>query len=61
MVEVAVLIYDEVSIDSPQFDAILFTIEGRAVWIPRSQVLDYDEAAREVTVPEWLAINEGLA
>jgi hypothetical protein len=39
--------------------AILFSIDGDEVWIPRS-LLELDESTHTVTVPEWFALKEGL-
>lgn len=40
--------------------AWLFAIDGDEVWIAKSQGV-LDEANSEVTVPEWLADEKGLA
>ena len=40
--------------------AWLFAIDGDEVWIAKSQG-ELDEANSEVTVPEWLADDKGLA
>ncbi len=38
--------------------AILLAIEGREVWLPVSQIIELDFDT--VTIPEWLAMEEGL-
>ena len=40
-------------------DAYLFTDGNSTVWLPRSQC-EWDPDAREMTMPEWLAIDRGL-
>lgn len=41
------------------------TVGGFEVWIPRSQVIDRGDLGSEepgyFTIPEWLAIQKGLA
>ena len=60
--------YDRVIARSHSQLAICFEIDGKQVWIPKSQITDCthdltcssgDESG-EVTIPEWLAIDEGL-
>lgn len=38
---------------------ILFQIDGKRHWLPRSQI-EVDTDAKQVTMPEWLAIEKGL-
>ena len=40
-------------------DAYLFTDGDATVWLPRSQC-EWDPDAREMTMPEWLAMDRGL-
>lgn len=42
-------------------DAAWFIFDGKRYhWLPKSQV-DYDPGSKTFTVPEWLAIDRGLA
>lgn len=46
--------------------ALLCQVDGKEVWIPRSQVLDDSEVNEEgdegvLVIPEWLALERGLA
>ena len=52
--------YDRVI--QPTDDAICFEIDGREVWIPKSQLQDDDpdEDGGTFEVPEWLAIDREL-
>ncbi|MEE8240113.1 MAG: hypothetical protein V3R16_02495 [Nitrospirales bacterium] len=38
--------------------AVLFSINGNGIWIPKSQIIDQDGGT--ITIPEWLAMEEGL-
>lgn len=38
-------------------DSVLFSIEDRDVWIPRSRLNDWDEQLKTFSIPEWLAID----
>ena len=40
--------------------AYLIDVEGREVWLPRSQVA-YDTFTQEATIPDWLAARAGLS
>ena len=40
--------------------AYLFVIDDNEVWLPKSQCLTLDVEAREVEIPEWLAVDKGL-
>lgn len=51
--------YDFVKLDDPAKKAILFRIEGKDVWLPRSQI-EVDEDQKMVTMPEWLATEKEL-
>lgn len=39
--------------------AVLFKINGKDHWLPRSQI-EIDRGGKVVTMPEWLAMNHGL-
>lgn len=46
--------------------AVLFVVptyeqETKDVWIPKSQLVEVREEDSVMVIPEWLAINEGLA
>ena len=60
MSEKVVIDYDEIELDREDLNAILFEIEERSVWIPRSLILNHDEDERTITVPEWFAIDKEL-
>ena len=49
--------YEEIINTSLQ--AIRFRIDGRPHWLPRREIL-VDEEEKTVTMPEWLAVNEGI-
>lgn len=51
--------YDEIVYDDERKLAILFKIEGKEQWVPRS-LLEVDKDAKTVTVPEWWAVRNGL-
>ena len=51
--------YDRIKIDDKKYKSILFTIGGKDVWLPRS-LIEVDEDAETVTLPEWKALDEGL-
>jgi len=40
-------------------DAYLFSDGDVEVWLPKS-LCEWDLAAKEMTLPEWLAIDRGL-
>lgn len=53
--------WESIPVDSIKIEteaAILFVIEGDEVWLPKSQIVEYD--ADEVTIPRWLAMEKGL-
>ena len=50
--------YDSIVIETDM--AICYSIEEKAVWIPKSLHLTEDEGARTVEVPYWFALNKGL-
>ena len=50
--------YDEVLWETDA--AILLRIEISRVWIPLRLIREHDEQEKEVSVPEWFAIQEGL-
>lgn len=45
--------HDGVILDEDQYQAILFKIEDKDVWIPRSLIVEFD--GDSVTVPQWKA------
>ena len=52
--------YQEILIDNPEkHDAILMVVEAKEVWLPYSLV-EIDRDNKEVTMPEWLAIEKEL-
>lgn len=40
--------------------AHLFDIEGEEIWIPKSQMDNWDPNRSTFTIPEWLAEEKGL-
>lgn len=44
--------------------AISLIIDGKLIWIPRSQIsnmeVDHDEKLMRLTLPEWLVLKHGL-
>lgn len=44
--------------DSPSDDAVLFFCQEELVWIPRSQLHDYDDEM--MVIPSWLADQREL-
>lgn len=45
--------------------ALLVEVDGRKVWVPRSQLLEENDVSEEgeeglLVIPEWLAIERGL-
>lgn len=51
--------YDFIKIDDAWRKAVLFAIDGEDVWLPRSQI-EISEEDKQVTLPEWLAVEKGL-
>ena len=49
--------YDEIVRETDA--AICVKIDGKDHWLPKSQI-EHDEAGKTVSVPEWLALNQGL-
>lgn len=41
--------------------ARLFRFGTMEIWIPKSQILLEDERRKLIEIPEWLAIEKGLA
>lgn len=41
--------------------AFLIKFAEGEIWIPKSQVKDLDKDGLTVTIPEWLAVEKGLA
>lgn len=50
--------YDEIITETGK--AVLFDIEGEEIWIPASQLEDYDEDNQTFDIPDWLAEEKGL-
>jgi hypothetical protein len=44
--------------DEPKDDAVLFHCQDKVVWIPRSQLDDYDDGT--MIIPRWLADKRDL-
>lgn len=40
--------------------AYLLAIDGEEIWIPKSQIRNFDEFLQEFKIPAWLAIEKGL-
>ena len=40
--------------------AYLLNIEDEEVWLPKSQVEEYDKESGCLVIPRWLAIEKGL-
>lgn len=51
--------FDLIKIDDPARRAILFSIDGADVWLPRS-LIEVDEDDKVVTMPQWLAEEREL-
>jgi len=49
--------YESVLLDDENKKAVLFRINGKSHWLPRSQI-EYEDG--KITMPEWLAMNHGL-
>ena len=50
--------HDGIAKDDPEKDAVCFFVAGKQVWLPRSQVTDYDNEL--LSLPKWLAEKEDL-
>lgn len=50
--------HDGVVLDEDQYDAVLFKIDDEEVWLPRSQITEFD--GETVTIPGWLAKDRDL-
>ena len=57
MVQVNDYAYDEIKADKPK--AWLVTIDGKDIWLPKSQCTINKEGCI-ITIPDWLAANNGL-
>lgn len=49
------------------FKAVLFVDSGKNIWIPKSQIDDWDDDCEyeigelvEIGIPEWLAVKNGI-
>lgn len=51
--------YSVIKIDDPKYKGILFKIDGKDVWLPRS-LIEVDEDDKTVAMPKWLAQEKGL-
>ncbi len=56
MPELAYLQHDGLIRDKP--DAALYSIRGKKVWFPKSQIKDSDD--KIIVVPQWLCSKKGL-
>lgn len=53
--------HEGVKLDSNKHDAVLFYVDGREEWIPRSQLSDeYDYIDKSMVIPKWLAEDRGF-
>lgn len=50
--------HDGISLDNPDRGAVRFDVAGKQVWIPRSQLEDYQDYWMEI--PRWLAEEREL-
>lgn len=41
-------------------DAVLLSIDDEDVWLPLSEIRDWDADLKTLHIPEWLAIDRGL-
>lgn len=42
--------------------AYLFNVvDNGEMWIPKSQIVEHDRALKSFYIPEWLAVDKGLA
>jgi len=51
--------YDVISAETDK--AYCFSTADKEVWLPKSQVIDIDSQNGEMIIPEWLAVEKGLA
>jgi hypothetical protein len=56
--EPVVIVYDRIEHETDA--AILIVLDTEKYWIPKSQVIDHDEAGNAIEIPEWLAIEKEL-
>lgn len=54
----AVVGFDRVKTETEM--AVLIEIDGACLWVPNSLIDEWDVDAREVRVPEWFAVKNGL-
>ena len=50
--------HDGIVLDEEQYRSILFKIDDDDVWLPRSQIVEFDNES--VTIPRWLAEERDL-
>lgn len=55
----ATIDYDEIYDDDGK-EAVKLTIDDRTIWVPRSWIKDIDHYGKQITVPEWWAIENRL-
>jgi len=55
----SVALYDVECVGSTEL-AIQINFEGERMWIPRSQIQDFDEDFTYLEIPEWLAQEKGI-
>ncbi len=60
MTETVLIDYDHILVDQDKFGAILFEIDEREIWIPRSLVEDIWEEDRRMEIPLWFAVKKEL-
>lgn len=49
--------YDGIEHETP--DAVMFDIDNKLVWLPKSQI-EFDRDDKTIELPEWLATEKGL-
>ena len=58
--EILTLKYDDIVDASESKLAWCLVFDTRCVFLPKSQVEDIRETAKEVDIPRWLAVAKGL-
>jgi hypothetical protein len=58
-VKLADVDFETIKIDNPDKKAILFVINGKDQWLPRS-LIEVDRDDKVVTMPEWLAMERKI-
>ncbi len=57
MAEKTEIDFDEIEHETDE--AVMFEIDNRLVWLPKSQI-EFDRDDKTITLPEWLATEKGL-